>query len=216
MPAQVAISLAAAFVTMAGFYGVVFVQSLYFQQVRAASPLETGLLFLPMTAMVAILNPTAAKTALRFGSRVPIIGGQVLMVAGLIGLAIAPVDLRRCPVIRWSNRLGWWPGRAHLLRAVSHAATSGGRGRWVEPSYAGSFPSRGSKKLSTAGTTTRNASDKTDPQAAHEAGHVADHGTAGGDAHRATDLRAVLRTPLAVPARGRGRRRAAARSAAGR
>lgn len=89
----VAISLAAAFVTMAGFYGVVFVQSLYFQDVRSVSPLETGLLFLPMTALVAILNPVAARTAIRFGSRVPIIGGQVLMVLGLLGLAVAPVDL---------------------------------------------------------------------------------------------------------------------------
>ena len=89
----VAISLAAAFITMAGFYGVVFVQSLYFQQVRGASPLQTGLLFLPMTALVAILNPLAAKVALRFGSRVPIIGGQVLVVVGLLGLALAPADL---------------------------------------------------------------------------------------------------------------------------
>ncbi|MBD3924464.1 MFS transporter [Nocardioides cavernae] len=89
----VAISLAAAFLTMAAFYGVVFVQSLYFQQVRGASPLETGLLFLPMTGLVAALNPTAAKVALRFGSRVPIIGGQVLMVVGLLGLALAPADL---------------------------------------------------------------------------------------------------------------------------
>lgn len=89
----VAISLAAAFVTMAAFYGIVFVQSLYFQQVRGASPLQTGLLFLPMTAMVAILNPTAARVALRFGSRVPIIGGQVVMVLGLVGLAVAPADL---------------------------------------------------------------------------------------------------------------------------
>jgi DHA2 family methylenomycin A resistance protein-like MFS transporter len=89
----VAISLAAAFLTMAGFYGVVFVQSLYFQQVRDASPLQTGLLFLPMTALVAILNPLAARVALRFGSRVPIIGGQLLMVVGLLGLALAPVDL---------------------------------------------------------------------------------------------------------------------------
>ena len=89
----VMISLAAAFITMAGFYGVVFVQSLYFQQFRGASPLETGLLFLPMTALVAILNPTAAKVALRFGSRVPVIGGQVLMVIGLLELALAPADL---------------------------------------------------------------------------------------------------------------------------
>lgn len=89
----VAISLAAAFVTMAAFYGIVFVQSLYFQQVRGASPLQTGLLFLPMTALVAVLNPTAARLALRFGSRVPIIGGQVVMVLGLVGLAVAPADL---------------------------------------------------------------------------------------------------------------------------
>jgi DHA2 family methylenomycin A resistance protein-like MFS transporter len=89
----VAISLAAAFITMAAFYGIVFVQSLYFQQVRGASPLQTGLLFLPMTALVAVLNPTAAKVALRFGSRVPIIGGQVVMVLGLVGLAVAPADL---------------------------------------------------------------------------------------------------------------------------
>src|SRR3954452_11818893 len=89
----VAISLAAAVITMAGFYGVVFVQSLYFQQVRGASPLGTGLLFLPMTALVAILNPTAARIALQFGSGVPIIGGQFFMVLGLLGLALAPVDL---------------------------------------------------------------------------------------------------------------------------
>ena len=89
----VATSLAAAFITMAAFYGVVFVQSLYFQQVRGASPLQTGLLFLPMTALVAILNPTAARIALRFGSRVPIVGGQVLMVIGLVGLVSAPADL---------------------------------------------------------------------------------------------------------------------------
>ena len=89
----VAISLAAAFLTMAGFYGVVFVQSLYFQQVRGASPLETGLLFLPMTGLVAALNPTAARVALRLGSRAPIIGGQLLMVVGLLGLALAPADL---------------------------------------------------------------------------------------------------------------------------
>jgi len=89
----VATSLAAAFITMAAFYGVVFVQSLYFQQVRGASPLQTGLLFLPMTVLVAILNPTAARIALRFGSRVPIVGGQVLMVIGLLGLAAAPADL---------------------------------------------------------------------------------------------------------------------------
>jgi len=89
----VSAALVTVFVTMAGFYGVVFVQSLYFQQQRGASPLVTGLLFLPMTALVAILNPTAAKLAIRFGSRAPVLGGQLLMVTGLAGLALAPADL---------------------------------------------------------------------------------------------------------------------------
>ena len=42
----VATALVVAFVSMAAFYGVVFLQSLYFQQVRGHSPLATGLLFL--------------------------------------------------------------------------------------------------------------------------------------------------------------------------
>ena len=53
--------LSTAFVTMAAFYGVVFLQSLYFQQERGESALVTGLLFLPMTGMVALLNPLVAR-----------------------------------------------------------------------------------------------------------------------------------------------------------
>lgn len=49
----VAVTLAVAFITMAAFYGMVFLQSLYFQQQRGHSALITGLLFLPMTALVA-------------------------------------------------------------------------------------------------------------------------------------------------------------------
>ena len=84
----VVIALAAAFIGMVGFYGVVFLQSLYFQQLRGASPLTTGLLFLPMSALVAGLNPLAARTALRFGPRVPIVGGQLVMAAGLVALGL--------------------------------------------------------------------------------------------------------------------------------
>jgi len=43
----VAIGLGTAFVTMAAFYGVVFLQSLYFQQERGQSALATGLLSSP-------------------------------------------------------------------------------------------------------------------------------------------------------------------------
>ena len=87
---QVAVALAAAFMGMVGFW-VVFVQSLYCQQVRHQSALTTGLLFLPMTALVAALNPSAARMVARFGPRTPIGGGQLVMVAGLIAVAVLPV-----------------------------------------------------------------------------------------------------------------------------
>ncbi|GAA3807993.1 MFS transporter [Cellulomonas soli] len=87
---RVAVSLVAAFMGMVGFYGLVFVQGLYFQQARGLDPLTTGLLFLPMTGLVALLNPLAARVALRFGPVVPIVGGQLVLVAGLVGLVLAP------------------------------------------------------------------------------------------------------------------------------
>jgi DHA2 family methylenomycin A resistance protein-like MFS transporter len=90
---QVAVTLGAAFMGMAGFYGLVFVQGLYFQQGRGLDPLTTGLLFLPMTGLVALLNPLAARTALRFGPVVPIVGGQVVMITGLLALALAPTTI---------------------------------------------------------------------------------------------------------------------------
>lgn len=86
----VIVTLIVAFVSMAAFYGVVFAQSLYFQQQRGASALATGLLFLPMTGLVAALNPLVARIAERFGRLLPIIGGQLAMVAGLALLAVLP------------------------------------------------------------------------------------------------------------------------------
>ncbi|OZB87971.1 MAG: hypothetical protein B7X41_10625, partial [Microbacterium sp. 14-71-5] len=88
----VIVALAAAFIGMVGFYGVVFVQSLYFQQLRGQSPLVSGLLFLPMTACVAALSPLVPRVTARFGLRVPIVGGQALMVVGLLALAGMPAS----------------------------------------------------------------------------------------------------------------------------
>jgi MFS transporter, DHA2 family, methylenomycin A resistance protein len=88
----VAITLAVAFITMAGFYGLVFLQSLYFQDVRSHSALVTGLLFLPMTALVALTNPLVARIVRRFGRLTPIIAGQISMAGGLIALAAMPAN----------------------------------------------------------------------------------------------------------------------------
>ncbi|RKR29832.1 MFS transporter [Arthrobacter oryzae] len=88
----VSTTLAIAVVTMAAFYGVVFLQSLYFQQQRGATALETGLLFLPMTGLVALLNPLAARLMARYGNVAMIAAGQLLMALGLAGLWLLPAD----------------------------------------------------------------------------------------------------------------------------
>jgi MFS transporter, DHA2 family, methylenomycin A resistance protein len=69
----------------------VFLQSLYFQDVRGHSALVTGLLFLLMTALVALTNPLVARIARRFRRLTPIIAGQISMTGGLIALAAMPV-----------------------------------------------------------------------------------------------------------------------------
>lgn len=88
----VSTALVIAVVTMGAFYGIVFVQSLYFQQKRGATALETGLLFLPMTALVAILNPLVARLMTKYGHTTIIKGGQLIMAVGLAGLCMLPAD----------------------------------------------------------------------------------------------------------------------------
>ena len=84
--------LAVAFVNMAAFCGVVFLQSLYFQQQRDASPLATGMLFLPMSALVVVLNPIVVRAMERFGKLPTTIGGQILVATGLVCLSFLPPE----------------------------------------------------------------------------------------------------------------------------
>lgn len=88
----VSTTLAIALVTMAAFYGVVFLQSLDFQQQRGATALETGLFFLPMTVLVALLNPLVARLMARYGHVAMIAAGQITMAIGLTGLCLLPSD----------------------------------------------------------------------------------------------------------------------------
>ncbi len=85
----VAVSVSVGFAFMVGFYGLVFLLSLYLQEHRGLSPLETGLAFLPMTALTAFVNPVLARIAERFGPRVPIAAGQFLMAMGLMSVCLA-------------------------------------------------------------------------------------------------------------------------------
>ncbi|MEV0150678.1 MULTISPECIES: MFS transporter [unclassified Nonomuraea] len=82
----VAVSLVVGFMLNAAYYGGVFVFSLYLQQERGQSALHAGLMFIPMTALVAVVNLASARLAGRFGPRVPMVAGQLVGTAGLLAL----------------------------------------------------------------------------------------------------------------------------------
>ncbi|CAM5504077.1 MULTISPECIES: MFS transporter [Streptomyces] len=82
----VAVSLVVGFMLNATYYGGVFVFSLYLQQQRGQSALHAGMLFIPMTALVAVVNLASAKLAARFGPRVPMVAGQLVGAAGSLAL----------------------------------------------------------------------------------------------------------------------------------
>jgi DHA2 family methylenomycin A resistance protein-like MFS transporter len=82
-------SMASAFV----FYGLLFVVSLHFQQVRGYSALETGMALLPMTVMVAIGSLMAGRLADRFGPVWPMLSAFTAYAAGALGLAFLSADV---------------------------------------------------------------------------------------------------------------------------
>ena len=74
------------------FYGLIFVLSLYFQQVRKLTPMATGLAFVPMTAFVVAANILAAAVADWLGARPPIVAGQLMFAAGCLFLSAIGAD----------------------------------------------------------------------------------------------------------------------------
>ncbi|WP_233858182.1 MFS transporter [Paraburkholderia sp. HD33-4] len=75
-----------------GYYGLMFAMSLFFQSARHYTPLETGLAFLPMTAVVTVANVASGSLTARFGCRLPMLVGQALAALGYVSLAFVRVD----------------------------------------------------------------------------------------------------------------------------
>ncbi|SCD36427.1 MFS transporter, DHA2 family, methylenomycin A resistance protein, partial [Streptomyces sp. TverLS-915] len=85
----VATALLAGSAASTGFFGLVFLYSLFFQQAQGNSALETGLLFLPMTSLIAATNVVSGRLTARYGARRPMLAGQVLATAGSLFLLLA-------------------------------------------------------------------------------------------------------------------------------
>jgi MFS transporter, DHA2 family, methylenomycin A resistance protein len=122
----VIITVASGFAFMVGYYGLPFVISLFLQQHRGLTALQTGVVFLPMMLTGLLLTPFSARLGERLGRKALIVAGLLLMTAGLavIGLlpASAPLGLLAASMVLVG--LGGPtvspPATAVLLDAVAH------------------------------------------------------------------------------------------------
>ncbi|MFM0340434.1 MFS transporter [Paraburkholderia fungorum] len=100
------------------FYGLFFLLSLYFQSARGWAPLQTGLAFLPLTAMVTIGSFASAALNRTYGAQRLVSGGFLLYALGFAGLlALA------------GNAPYWWialcfPAIGFAAGAITPAATA--------------------------------------------------------------------------------------------
>jgi EmrB/QacA subfamily drug resistance transporter len=67
--------------------GTIFYLALYLQEVRGLTPLEAGVTLIPTMALFSIGAPAGASLNQRFGPRLPIITGLVLIATAMFGLS---------------------------------------------------------------------------------------------------------------------------------
>lgn len=87
------------FAFVVAYFGLPFVMSLFLQQERGLSSFHTGLTFLPMMVVGAVLTPVSARVAEVVGSRRLVLAGLGLMAIGLGGAALVPATT---PIVVWS------------------------------------------------------------------------------------------------------------------
>jgi DHA2 family methylenomycin A resistance protein-like MFS transporter len=72
-------------------YGQIFVLSLFWQRTQGYGPLQTGLAFLPFCVVLGIANIVAGRFVAARGTRLPIIAGLSIAIAGY--LLLLPIDV---------------------------------------------------------------------------------------------------------------------------
>jgi DHA2 family methylenomycin A resistance protein-like MFS transporter len=87
-PALAAGSLVGLLINL-GFYGQLFLMSLYLQDVRGYSALVTGLALLPEAGLLIVASTASGRIMARTGPRTPMLAGLTLGGAGLLGLVVA-------------------------------------------------------------------------------------------------------------------------------
>src|SRR5690606_27072320 len=83
-------SNAASFLLGAALFGMIFILTLYMQQVLGYSPLETGLAWLAMSLTALASSMVGAALVTRIGPRLPLAVGLVVAAGGLLLLSRVP------------------------------------------------------------------------------------------------------------------------------
>lgn len=78
--------------TFLAMFSMFFVLTQYLQYVRGYSPLRAGVSGLPFALTMIVVSPRAASIGSRLGLRRTIVGGEVLLAAGLLLLSTAGLD----------------------------------------------------------------------------------------------------------------------------
>jgi MFS family permease len=87
------VASAAVMLTATGFLvGAFFLNTLYLQHVMGASPIQTGLAFLPLTLIILVGAHTASHFLPRLGSRWIVVAGLLIAATGGLLLTRAPSD----------------------------------------------------------------------------------------------------------------------------
>ena len=77
---------------VAGMFGMFFLGSLYLERVLGYDALEIGLAFLPVALAIGVLSlGFSERLQMRFGAKPVLLVGQILIAAGLVLFAMAPV-----------------------------------------------------------------------------------------------------------------------------
>ena len=103
-----------------GFYGELFLMSLFFQQVQHRSPLATGLALLPQTAVISLMNFVSGQITARRGPRLPMVVGLGIGGLGLVGLAF--LDAHAPLLSAVAPMLAMGVGASLAMPAMTHAA----------------------------------------------------------------------------------------------
>jgi EmrB/QacA subfamily drug resistance transporter len=78
---------------VSGLFGMFFLGALFLQRVLGYDALEVGLAFLPVAVLIGAFSlRVSPQLIMRFGARTTLVPGLVLIVAGLLLFARAPVD----------------------------------------------------------------------------------------------------------------------------